>query len=445
MHRPRTRLHGAILPLALTALAAPAAAQTSAPSSPVAVADTGRAAAPATEVVAVQAIAGEEGFGLRTADNRFVLRIKGGVQYDGRFFAGDEDDAIVNTFNVRRARSDIQGTLYRDYDFRVNLELAGTRVELLDAYVDARLTPAFRVRAGKMKGPVGLERLQTPFDIAFHDRALPTQLVPNRDEGLQLHGAFADHPLADQLGLFNGTTDGASEEIDTSDGKDVAARVFVQPFRRGGPAFLEGLGLGVAGTWGELDGSAAAPGLPTLRTAGRETFFRYRGDGTAAGTVVADGRRQRLSPQGYYYVGGLGLVGEYVSSATEVALGDASRELTNTAWQVTTSYVLTGESASYRGVQPRRPFNPRRGSWGAFEVKLRANGLEVDEDAFPLFADPARSVRGATAYAAGVNWYLNRFVRVLLDYERTGFDAAPGGGVERPTENLIVTRFQVAF
>ncbi|HEU0014255.1 MAG TPA: porin, partial [Longimicrobium sp.] len=245
-------------------------------------------------------------------------------------------------------------------------------------------------------------------------------------------------------GFFNGTTDGASDDLDTSDGKDLAARVFATPFKTSGPSFLKGLGLGIAATTGSSEGTLAAPGLPSFRTGGRETFFRFRGDATEANTVVADGARRRVSPQGYWYVGPFGLLGEYVRVETEVRRAEDSRTLTNTAYNATASFVLTGEPASTKGVVPRRPLDPRGGGWGALELVARATGLEVDANTFPTFADPARSMRRATAYGAGVNWYLNRAVRALVNYERTSFDPADGAAA-RVDENVIVTRLQVYF
>jgi phosphate-selective porin OprO and OprP len=44
----------------------------------------------------------------------------------------------------------------------------------------------------------------------------------------------------------------------------------------------------------------------------------------------------------------------------------------------------------------------------------------------------------------GVNWYLNRDVKLMLDYDQTRFhDGAPGG--DRPTEHAIMTRVQLVF
>jgi phosphate-selective porin OprO/OprP len=441
---------GAVLALCLSL---PLAAQSSTPGpQPAAAArDTVPAAAPTTTAAAparpaaaaATVTAGADGFGLRSADGAFVLRLRGGVQYDGRFFAEDTADAAINTFQLRRARADLQGTMYSLYDFRLYMDFAGSQVELLDAYLDARFTPALRVRAGKFKVPMGLERLQTPWNVLFPERGFPTALVPNRDVGIQLHGTLGGSLLEYQAGVFNGTLDGGNQDLDASDSKDVVGRVFVQPFSRTrGP--LRGLGIGVAASTGTQEGSAAAPLLPSFRTPGREIFARYRTDGTAPNTALADGRRTRLAPQGYWYAGPVGVLAEYTISRQEYRRAEETEELENRAWMVEAAFALTGETESFRGITPARPADPARGEWGAVELVARAHSLQLDEDAFPLFADPARSQQGATAYGAGVNWYLNRAVRFLLAWERTTFDAA-ADAIERPAENTLIGRVQVAF
>jgi phosphate-selective porin OprO/OprP len=387
--------------------------------------------------------AGADGFGLRSADGAFTLRLRGGVQYDGRFFAGDTADAQVNTFALRRVRADLTGTLYTRYEYRLYMDFANNQVELLDAYLDARFSNAVRVRAGKFKIPMGLERLQSPWVISFPERGFPTALVPNRDAGVQVHGVLAGGALEYAAGVFNGGVDGGNTDVDAGDGKDVAGRVFVTPFRAtSGP--LKGLGIGIAASTGTQNGTNAAPLLPSFRTPGREIFFRYRGDGTAPSTALADGGRTRLAPQGYWYWGPVGVLGEYTVSRQRIRRADDAAELENTAWQAQAAFALTGEDESSRGITPAQPADPARGEWGAVELVARAHGLRVDRDAFPLYADPVRSMRGATAYGAGVNWYLNRGVRVLLAWERTRFDAA-GDAAERPAENAVIGRVQVVF
>src|SRR5205823_3707158 len=104
----------------------------------------------------------------------------------------------------------------------------------------------------KFKEPVGLERLQSGANLLFVERGLPTQLVPNRDVGVQLHGELFDGAVNYAAGLFNGVQDSGSGDSDvgSDDHKDVAARLFAQPFKKSKPGPLQGLGFGLGGSWG---------------------------------------------------------------------------------------------------------------------------------------------------------------------------------------------------
>jgi phosphate-selective porin OprO and OprP len=405
--------------------------------------------AAASQDPAVEATAGKDGFSLRSADGDFLVKIRGYVQLDGRYFQ-DDPRPSSDTFLVRRARPILEGTLYGRFDFRIMPDFGGGQTVLQDAYLDARFSPAFQLRAGKYKPPVGLERLQSATDILFVERALPTNLVPNRDLGVMLHGDLAGGRASYSLGAFNGVPDGGSGDVDTNNGKDVAARIFFEPGKGGGGP-LAGLGLGVAGSSGNQSGTAAAPNLPTYKTGGQANFFVFRSDATAAGTAVAAGRHTRLSPQLTWYAGPFGLLAEYVESRQRVARaatsGNIAADVKADAWQVALSYVLGGR-ASYRGAVPDHPFDPAAHRFGAVELAARYNVLAVGDEAFPLFANPASAARRARAWAVGANWYLNRGVKWMLDYEQTAFRGGAASGIrggDRPDEKALLGRFQVSF
>jgi phosphate-selective porin OprO/OprP len=386
-----------------------------------------------------QPAAGRDGFTWKSADGAFVLKLRGYVQLDGRFFDGA---AASDTFLVRRARPILEGTAFQIFDFRVMPDFGGGVTLLQDGYVEARFLPALRLRAGKFKPPVGLERLQSATDLLFVERGMPTNLVPNRDVGVQLAGDVANARLQYAVGLFNGVPDGGSGDSDNNDAKDVAARVFTQPFAGGGGVAAD-LGFGVAVSFGDQTGAVAAPNLPSFRTAGQLVFFSYRSDGTAAGTSVADGGRTRVSPQAFFYRGHLGILAEYVQSKQEVRRGSTRAELTNHAWQTSISWVLGGK-ASYRGVAPAKPFAGPGSGPGAFELAARYSRLEVDKDAFPTFASPASAAREAPGLGLGVNWWANRNARLMVSFEKTTFDGGASAG-DRPDEKVLLTRFQVGF
>lgn len=393
-----------------------------------------------------QAGAGKDGFEVRSADGAFRLKFRGYVQVDGRFFLDDAKLPATDSWVIRRARPVVEGTLWKFVDFKLMPDFGGGATVLYDAYVEARFNKAARLRAGKFKPPVGLERLQSATDLLFVERAFPTGLVPSRDLGVQLGGEFAGGKLEYQAGLFNGVVDGSLADQDTNDAKELAARLYLRPFQPAdGSAPRLDLGIGLAATRGDETGSLAAPALATFRIPGSSLFFAYRSDATLAGTARADGRRERLAPQGYFYCGRFGALAEWVSSTSRVRRNTAAADLRNAAWQLQLSWVLTGETNSYKGVSPRRPFDPQQGGTGAWIVAVRASGFTADEATFPTYADPARAVRAATLYGAAVSWNVVRGLRWLLDYDFVRYDGGAAGGADRPDEKVLFTRFQVAF
>lgn len=401
------------------------------------------AAAKAKEAPAVGA--GKDGFFLKSADGNFQFKLRGYLHADGRTFFGEDANA-TNQALIRRARPLFEGTLYKHFDFRILTDFGEGKLTLLDAYLDAGPWPVARVQVGKFKVPFGLERLQSITDSTFVELGFPTSLAPNRDVGAALHGDLARGAVSYAVGVFDGVADGGSTDGDTNDDKDLAARVFAQPFKATSLEPLQGLGLGAAVTYGHRDGTPTAPGLPSYKTAGQGTFFKYNAKSTPTetDTVIAKGKLFRLSPQAYYYVGPLGVLAEYVLSSQEVRLAGEDETLTNQAWQVAVSYVVTGEEASFKGVKPRKLFDPSSGGWGALEVAARYGVLTLDDDAFPTYADPAKSAREAKAWAAGANWYLNRAVKVALTYENTRFEDGAADG-DREDERVLLTRVQVSY
>ena len=405
--------------------------------------------------------AGASGFSIRSADTNFVLKLRGYIQADGRFYADDHDGGTANdTFLLRRVRPIFEGTVFEKYDFRLMLDFgsgvtasAANNAYVQDAYVNARFLPQFQIGAGKMKEPVGLERLQSGANLLFIERGYPTQLAPNRDVGIviqgDLGGPSGSSVLNYAVGAFNGVADGGSGDIETADDeKDAVARIFSHPFAKSGVDALKGLGIGVAGTYGDQDGA-----LRTFTSIGQQRFFGYRTSATpaTAPNVVANGTHWRIAPQGYYYFGPFGLFAEYTISNQEVQQAGAGAgagtidDLRHTAWQVAASYFLTGEENSFKAVTPRAPFSPANGGWGAWEIAGRVGELDVDDDTFPVYASPTSSATHAFSWGVGLNWHLNRNVKVSLNYDQTDFKGGADTDLLAKGEKAIFTRAQISF
>lgn len=395
------------------------------------------AAAKAKEaaVVAVN----DKGASLKSANGDYEIKIRGLLQGDGRFFSSGVPSGTYDTFLLRTARPTIEGTLGKWVGFRFTPEFAGDSASIVDAYADLKFSPAATVRLGKFTSPVGLERLQSSSSLSDIERALPSELAPNRDIGVQLQGELAGSKVSYAVGVFNGTVDGRDAVTTNPDDEfEFAARVFFEPFKDGA-GFWSGLGFGIGGSVGDTVGTGNNV-LPRYRTPGQVQFFNYRS------AVAADGRRTRWSPQGYFYRNRFGLLAEYIASQQDLRVGATAAELENTAWQATASYVLTGEDASYRGVvKPSHPFSPGKGGWGAWELVGRYGVLEIDDRAFPVFADAAVSARRAKSWTLGVNWYLNSNLKLVLNYLDTQFEGGAAAGADREDEKAVFSRLQVAF
>jgi phosphate-selective porin OprO/OprP len=403
---------------------------------------------------AAVAKASPRGFSIQSADGQNQVKLRGVVHFDGRYLANDDPNDVTDTWQATRIRPILEGTLGSIYDFRFTPDFGQGRTVIQDAYVTGRFNPSFQMTAGKFKAPVGLERLQSANDLRFVARAFPTSLAPNRDLGLQVAGKLVDSRLDYAVAFLNGSNDGASSEafgdVDINDDKEWAARLFAHPFAESDSFALRGLGLGIAATYTDQDGTTAQPLLPSFRTPAQSTFFRYR---TGATPTLAAGERTRIAPQAYYYVGSFGLLGEYTQVSQDVsrttAAGLREGSLDTTAWQLAASWFLTGEEAEFRGFKPGSIFSLENGTWGAFELVGRYHELSIDDDAFiggaDSFADPEVSARKATAWALGVNWYLNENLKWVLNYERTSFDGGAAGGADREDEEAFLTRVALGF
>lgn len=401
--------------------------------------------------------AGSNGFWIRSADSNFTMRLQGLGQFDGHYYQSF-NPSQRDTFTMRRLRLVDSGTVYKDYDYYLQTDFGAlnsattTNNSLLqDAYVNVHYWPGLQFQAGKFKEPVGLEIQPADASLWFVERGYPTELVPNRNVGFEVHGDLFQNTLSYAAGAFNGVTDGGSGDIETgANSKDVAARIFARPFTNSSIAALKGFGLGLGASYGYEGGST----VPSFATLGRQTFFSYTNG--AAASVTEAGDHLRLVPQGWYFWGPAGLFWEYANSSEKFALKTAKQQkayFDTKAWDVSASWYLTGEqNALFAPPAPLHPFHWNGSGWGAWQLTARVGGLSLDDAAFYKKADyaTAGSAQRATTWGAGLNWYLNRNIKWMLEYEQSSFGFAPGyqpvkGTVAAQDEKVLLTRVQFAF
>ena len=422
----------------------------------------------------------KDGIGFKSSNGDFSIKLHGLVQADYR--SNTISGVSTNGWLIRKARPWIEGSLFGWIDYKLTPEFATTTSniatspspssstvvgastlgtpEVIDAYADFKFQPWLKLRAGKFKPFVGLARLQSDTVGKFLEQSYVTaNLLPQRDVGAAFFGDLFDGKLSYAVGYSNGVIDGGDQSvaIDNNNDKELTARFFTEPFK-GQDSILAGLGFGISGTKINQKGSSTSSQLPSYKGFSQNNFFTYITGSTVSGdkNAYANGDRSRWSPQMYYYYGPFGLMAEYARETQDVSRGLTTRSLDHDAWEITASYLLTGEKASYADVKPNQPFKPGTDGWGAWEIVARYNEMNLDDNTFvglttasansnnTALADITKSAKSAKGIGIGLNWYLNNYTRFTVDYEHASFDGGATTG-DKPSENTMVGRLQVSF
>ncbi len=405
----------------------------------------------------------KDGFSIKSPEGNFNLKIGGYTQVEARQFATNDKVNLGEASSIlaRRVRLIIQGTVAHDFDFYLQPDFgynntysdsAGTisatpgaySVALQDAWIDWKYFPDFTIKAGKFKIPFDLENLQDTRYTSFPELGLTGNLSPQRDIGVQVGGNLYWDWITYAAGIFDGAADkengyGGYNTGGNSNSRNGAGRIFITPFKDTNIELLQGLGIGYAASYGKEKGTD----LPTFISPGQAPVFAYNTG------VSADGPQLRTEPQAYFYYKSLGILGEKVDDYQTLKLLNTKDKIDNKAFSVEASYVLTGEDASYTGVVPRHEFNLSKGDWGAFELVGRYGQLKLDQSVFDDgLASLNSSIDSEKAWGLGLNWYLNRNVKLAAGFEQTKFNRGAANGIrtdDRKTENLFTGLAQLSF
>jgi phosphate-selective porin len=189
----------------------------------------------------------------------------------------------------------------------------------------------------------------------------------------------------------------------------MAGRLRVAPFPHAS-SIWRALDVGIAATASRLPG-----GLPALRgrTALDTTFYSPE--------EVVEGTRRRLGAELAWQPGPFAVKGEYIRLTDERPHGDGSPDgdLVASGWYFGGTWVVTGESKAAGLTVPPRPVH--RGGPGTIELGTRLESLRFQEGLLP-----ASDTRIATA---GVNWNLNRWVRVQFNLIRERLSQPAGSSL----------------
>jgi len=132
-----------------------------------------------------------------TAFAQVEAKVTGRVHFDARTFTtdlnatADRDSASLgDSFEVRRARIGIVGTINKDISYEVVGNAVGGTTNFVDtAWGNYGFNKNAQVRVGRFKQPFSLEELTSSNNIDFMERSYGNQMVPGKRLGVMMHGA----------------------------------------------------------------------------------------------------------------------------------------------------------------------------------------------------------------------------------------------------------------
>jgi phosphate-selective porin OprO/OprP len=345
--------------------------------------------------------------------------------------------------------------------YQVSIQDSFGVLNLFNAYLNFSYDPRFQVRLGRFK---------TPYTYEFYKLSVYNQIAPersiyninfqaNRQVGGMLWGELFDKRAEYAVGIFDGPRNSYQ---DFNGAKDVMAFVNFKPFETKEDSFLRDLNIGGSLDWGVQDNPLNPAVLRTNQQTSPSPITLADGVTTTSQPFLAFNQnvRERGVRSLYelhlaYYYKGLSFLAAADGGVEHYAINGPGHDPVKvpvSGYFVQASYLITGETIRERAVvDPLKPFDLRKDSFGlgAIEPHARFSSVDVGKSVFTGgLSDPNLWANHATLIDVGVNWYLNKYVRVFLDWQHAEFNQPvlirPGPVLGRSSD-LYWGRFQVYF
>jgi len=339
---------------------------------------------------------------------------------------------LSDGFYFRRARIGVEGTINRDFNYRLIMELGGSGTEgptrINDAWINYVGFAPFTIQVGAGAPPANLDDSTTPEDSLFIERATASDLsrsLAGADGRTQLGIKGSGARWFGALTLTGRTVNDA----EVNDSQTAAVSRFAGLVATSANYNVH---VGASGTYvihppdAGVDSTGARYGIrfrnqPELRVDSTRLIDSGSIDAdhayAAGAEFAANWRNWFLQAENFWYG-----VERRNSSLDDPKFS---------AYYVEGSWIITGESHRYNmataSFQNPRPFVnvSSQGGWGAWELALRYTHTDLNfHEGRPGLATPADGVRGGVQniLTVGVNWYLNPNMKLVFNYLHTNVD-----------------------
>ncbi len=390
-------------------------------------------------------------------DGAWTLHFHNETQLDVRAYGHDHTEP-VNQFGIYlpRMRMIFNGKLSEPIEYQVSINKGLGNLDLLDAYLNFQLLDErvqFRIGRYRVPFTYGFFVLSNQF-LSTHERSVfALNLGYNRNMGAMLHGKLdegaIDYAVAGVAGPRN-------SYFDTNANKDVLTYLNFRPFYHDEtrPA-LKHLNVGGSYSYGSQDQTPQPQAFHTSASASSSGGVR---EGVPSflelfSQVVERGIRAQWEVHLAYFFKQWTVMGAYGEARNTYGFlaGPGSVPVQARGWHVQAAYLLTGEEQTERSfVEVLRPFRFKsaRHGFGAWEVQARFDHFDMDENVFTDgLADPTLWTNSVNTIDTGINWYLNRYVRISFTWQHCLYQdpVVYRPGQSSDTNDLYWLRFQSNF
>ncbi len=380
----------------------------------------------------------DNGFKVDSKDKNFRLKFGGRIQLDHAYFWQNEglDDAFGELESndgteFRRIRIFISGVLYKNVEFKLNVDFAGGASRLKDAYIGIKNIPIIgRIRVGHIKEPLRFDALTSSKYITFMERAIPADLANERNNGILLMNDFFNNRLSVQTGIFrNADAFGNDKEAD----KDIAITSRITTLAIDNKEKEQLLHFGFSYSYRKPDTEEYKI---SVRPKSHLTK-KYISTGIIPGVETVN----IINLETAYSNGPFTLQGEYLGSSVKQITVDLTETYNFNNYYGQVSYFITGEHRPYKSsyatfgrLKPKKNFMGNEKGLGAIEVAFRYTHTDLN----------SKTIFGGeqSDFSFGTNWYLNPATRIMFNYVWTDISKKEFGSGNL---NIFEMRFQIDF
>jgi phosphate-selective porin OprO/OprP len=354
-------------------------------------------------------------------DYRFWFDIR--VQADGAIFSKKVMNPIGNGTSIRRARLAAKVEFAKNWYGEIDLDFSNSELELKDAYLQYTFYNGLELKAGNFKEGFSMESTTTSRYLTFIERPMAVStFAPSRHIGFA--ATYGIGPLLGIGGIhFQSVGDAEERLFSKTNNKDAGIDegvsytgklVFMPMYKNP----YQGIHFGLAASYRTPKTDAEVPGTFRYSTRSNSSINRKKYIDTDLIGNVDHSVLRGLEFAAYRR--NFRVQGEYIMNDVHRKMNLPTEKFDG--WYALGSALLFGGKYNYNTAEGEFTQVARGKQWGDVEVALRYDYLSLNSR-----GDGSLLGGSGEAYTAGINFYPNNNVKIMLNYAYLNHDRYANG------------------